>query len=117
MKRCKECAVGLLGACSLDYCQSEREPLVENARQAAEARGHKLTEFTKIEQYPIWQAACSRCGKLAVVNLNPKQGERDISGEATTSVCEQAVEDVTPETVEEADSDGEQDAWYVKLSK
>jgi hypothetical protein len=90
MIKCKECAVGLLGACSLDYCRAEREALIEQARHAAEARGHTLTPFAKVDDHPIWQARCGLCGQMAAINLSPPTGEPDVYGEAVASVCPEA---------------------------
>jgi hypothetical protein len=87
MLRCKNCVVGLLGVCSEDYCLPEREWPTAEARRSAEEHGHTLTEFIKVEDHPIWQARCARCGRLAAVNLDPLPGEPDIYGEALTVNC------------------------------
>lgn len=87
MKRCKNCVVGLFGACGIDYCYSEREGLREEAERRAEQRGHTLTEFVKAKDYPIWQAQCVRCGQLAAINLDPMVNEPDVYGEAVNDNC------------------------------
>jgi hypothetical protein len=87
MSRCKDCVVGLLGACGTDYCGPERTALIEEAQRSAEQRGHTLAEFVKVKDYPIWQARCVRCGRLAAINLDPSPDEADIYGEALTVVC------------------------------
>ena len=116
MIRCKECAVGLLGACRLDYCQAEREALIEQAQQAAEAYGHPLTEFTKVKDYPIWQATCSLCGQTVAINLDPPAGEPDIYGTAVASACPET--DVSePEPTASAGQEApDPAAWYNELS-
>ena len=112
MPRCKNCAVGLLGACSIDYCQQEREVLIDQARQAAESGGHALSSFEKAKDHPIWQATCSRCGQVAAVNLDPPPGERDIYGDAVSGVCPKA--DLSE--IEAGIPAPEEDAWYNKLT-
>ncbi|NIV30725.1 MAG: hypothetical protein GWN58_14865 [Anaerolineae bacterium] len=87
MKRCKNCVVGLFGACGIDYCRSEREGLIEQAQRSAEGRGHSLAEFVKVPDYPIWQARCVRCGQLAAINLDPAPNEPDVYGEAASVRC------------------------------
>lgn len=87
MPKCKNCVVGLFGVCSEDFCRPEREGLVEEAQRSAEQHGHTLTEFVKIEDYPIWQARCVRCGQLAAINLDPLPNEPDVTGEALTVNC------------------------------
>jgi len=87
MSKCRDCVVGLLGVCGVDYCRQEREVLIEQARQAAERRGHSLTEFVKVRNYPIWEALCVRCGRLAAINLDPVPNEADIYGEALAVNC------------------------------
>jgi predicted molibdopterin-dependent oxidoreductase YjgC len=86
-KRCKDCVVGLLGACGLDYCRQEREALIEEALLSAEARGHALSEFVKVQDHPIWEARCVHCGQLAAVCLDPAPNEPDVYGEALTTDC------------------------------
>jgi hypothetical protein len=87
MKKCKNCVVGLFGACGIDYCYSEREGLIEEAQRFAEQRGHSLAEFVKVQDYPIWQARCVRCGQLAAINLDPASNEPDVYGEAASVTC------------------------------
>jgi hypothetical protein len=97
----------------LDYCQQEREVLIEQARQAAEARGHTLSSFEKIKDHPIWQATCSQCGQMVTINLDPPAGEPDIYGDAASGVCPEAevseIEVSTEKTFDEK-------AWYDDLS-
>jgi hypothetical protein len=114
MIRCKECAVGLLGACSLDYCQTEREALIEQARQASEAYGHVLTGFAKVKDYPIWQATCELCGQMAAINLDPPAGQPDVYGEAVASACPDAD---MPEPAATAGQEAPDPApWYDELT-
>lgn len=91
MARCRNCTVGLLGACGIDYCQQEREVGIEELQQLARQQGHALTPFTKVKGYPIWQAWCVRCGQLASFNLDPEPGQPDISGSVVEGVCPAAV--------------------------
>ena len=114
MIRCKQCAVGLLGACSLDYCQTEREVLIVQARQAAEARGHTLTEFEKEKDYPIWRATCTQCGQRAAINLDPPTGEPDIYGEAVANACPGASEAEIGANADQAER--EDTLWYNELA-
>jgi hypothetical protein len=94
MRRCKDCAVGLLGACGIDYCRQEREALIEEALLSAEARGHAFSAFVKVKGQPIWEVRCVHCGRLAAVCLDPAPNEPDVYGEALTTDCPQ----VDPET-------------------
>jgi hypothetical protein len=87
MKKCKNCVVGLFGVCGIDYCHAEREGLIEEAQRSAEERGHSLAEFVKVQDYPIWQARCVRCGQLAAINLDPAPNEPDVYGEAALVTC------------------------------
>jgi hypothetical protein len=113
MLRCKKCAVGLLGACGLEYCQSEREILINQALQAAEERGHTLSSFEKIKDYPIWQAKCSQCGQMAAINLDPPTGEPDVYGDAVSKVCPEAeVSEIEVSTKKPP----EEKAWYIDLA-
>jgi hypothetical protein len=114
MRRCKECAVGLLGACSLDYCQTEREVLIERAQKDARAHGHTLAGFAKIKSHPIWQATCSLCGQTAAINLDPPTGESDIYGEAVANACPEAGVSAIA-AGQERDTDDAM-AWYNELS-
>lgn len=114
MSRCKQCAVGLLGACSLDYCQPEREVLIEQARQAAEARAHTLADFEKAKDIPVWQATCTRCGQEAVINLDPATGEPDVYGAAVANDCPAADVSESPASAKQEAPD--QAAWYDKLA-
>ena len=89
--RCKDCVVGLFGACGIDHCRQEREALIEQARRLAEQHGHTLAEFVKVKSYAIWQARCVRCGQSAAINLNPSPNEPDVYGEAVTTNCPEIV--------------------------
>jgi hypothetical protein len=113
MIRCKKCAVGLLGACGLDYCQQEREVLIEQAQQAAEERGHTLSSFEKIKDYPIWQATCSQCGQMAAINLDPPAGEPDVYGDAVSGVCPKAE---VSETEVSTEKTSEENTWCDDLA-
>ena len=113
MIRCKKCAVGLLGACSLDYCQNEREALIDQARQAAEREGHTLSSFEKVKDYPIWQATCSQCGQMAAINLDPPTGEPDVYGGAVSEACPEA----EPSEIEASTAKAsEEKTWYDDLA-
>lgn len=90
MKKCKNCVVGLFGACGIDYCYAEREGLIEEAQRSAEGRGHSLAEFVKVPDDPIWQAWCVRCGQLVAINLDPAPNEPDVYGEAASVTCPEA---------------------------
>ena len=116
MTRCRECTVGLLGACRLDYCQAEREPLIDQAQQTAEAYGHSLTGFAKVKDHPIWQATCSLCGQVAAINLDPPAGDPDVYGEAVASPCLGA--DVSESELAASAGQGPPDppAWYNELA-
>jgi len=87
MERCKGCVADVLGLCQGDYCRPERDALIENAEERAGERGHVLGAFGKLEGCPVWRAACLRCGQAVVINLDPRPGEADISGEALVSDC------------------------------
>ncbi len=99
MARCKDCVVGILGACGVDYCRTERELLVDQARQLAEHRGHSLSGFIKEKNRPVWRASCIRCGLQAGINLDPSTDERDVFGEAVTAQC-QEVEGVSERSLD-----------------
>lgn len=86
MNKCKDCVANLFSRCT-DYCRTEREGLVAEARQRAELQGHALGEFVKVERYAIWRAACVRCGRAVTIALDPAPGESDISGEALLNPC------------------------------
>jgi hypothetical protein len=87
MKRCKDCVVGLFGACAPDYCRQERQGLIENAQWFAEQRGHVLSEFIKTSGQPVWQAQCVTCGLVVSVCLDPAPGEPDVHGEGLEIDC------------------------------
>jgi hypothetical protein len=110
MPRCKNCIVGLLGACGDDYCRSERESLIAQAREAAKQHGHKLGEFTKVKNYAVWQARCTQCGQMITINLNPESDEPDICGDAVTVECPKS-EGELGKTQQD-----EEDAWYTQLA-
>ena len=101
MSKCKDCVVGLLGVCGIDYCRQEREVLIEEAQQAAEQRGHSLTEFVKVKDHPIWEARCVRCGQLAAIHLDPVPNEADITGEALAGHCPEIDSEQSGATSEE----------------
>ena len=86
MAKCKNCVVGLLGPCN-DYCQPEREGLIEEARRRAGQLGHVLAEFVKVKDYAIWEARCERCGRVAAITLDPPLNEPDVYGEAVVARC------------------------------
>ena len=87
MAECKNCVVGILGACSFDYCRTEREILLEQALELTAQRGHTLSEFAKVKGSPIWQALCIHCRQPVAINLDPRPGELDISGGALAARC------------------------------
>ena len=111
MARCKNCVVGLLGACSEDYCQTERSLLIEQAQEAAKRQGHTLGEFVKVKDYATWQARCERCGQLVTINLNPEPGELDICGEGATAACPEY--EGEPEVTEQGE---DTTSWYAELA-
>jgi hypothetical protein len=119
MALCKNCVVGLLGVCSEEFCRPEREGLIEEAQRSAEQHGHTLTEFIKVEDYPIWQARCVRCGQLAVIRLDPLPNEPDIYGEALAVNCpELGDESHYPDGREEIDRElveDAEDSWIKRL--
>jgi hypothetical protein len=86
-KRCKNCVAGLFGACGDDYCRTERQGLIEDARWTAEGRGHALEGFVKQKHVPVWTARCGRCGRSVTVRLDPAPGEPDLEGEALEVEC------------------------------
>ena len=85
--RCKDCVVGLFGACRGEYCAAERAGLIEQAQAAAKGHGHALGEFAQIKGRPTWEARCRRCGKAAAVCLDPECGGQDVYGEAVGEDC------------------------------
>ncbi len=87
MSLCRDCAVGLLGACNGDYCRAEREPLLEEAQLLAEQHAHVLTDWAKQKGVPVWQACGQRCGRGATINLDPAPGEFALEGNAITQDC------------------------------
>ncbi|MFP4343080.1 MAG: hypothetical protein ACLFU8_00170 [Anaerolineales bacterium] len=87
MQKCKDCVVGLLGVCRLDYCRPERQVLIAQALELAEDRGHTLAEFVKVDGCPIWQTRCDRCGREAAINLDPPRGSFPVYGEALKESC------------------------------
>ena len=89
-RRCKDCVVGILGACGADYCYGERQGLVEEAEALAEGKGHVLGSFDKVKGLPVWRAHCVRCGRSAAIALDPGPGEPQVYGEATTGRCPNA---------------------------
>jgi hypothetical protein len=119
MSKCKDCAVGLLGVCNVDFCRAEREVLVEEVRRFAERHGHTLTEFIKVEGYPIWQARCVRCGLSAAINLDPLPNEAIIYGEALTADCPEIDVDSyhrdQQEEIEHELAGGYEELWIERL--
>ena len=87
MKRCKNCVVGVFGACGHDYCYGERAGLIEEAEYLATRGGHALGPFDKVRDHPIWRARCLRCGRSAAIALDPAPGELQVYGDATTTLC------------------------------
>lgn len=85
--RCKDCVVGMLGACGGDYCAAERAGLIEQAQAAAEQRGHVLGEFVKLKGRPMWEARCRRCGRTATICLDPEEAGQDLTGPALVEAC------------------------------
>ena len=61
--------------------------MIEQAQHSAEQRGHALSEFVKVKGYPIWEARCVRCGRLAAVCLDPEPNEHDVYGDALSIDC------------------------------
>ena len=101
MAKCKNCIVGILSVCSLDYCRPEREALLERALELATRGEHTLGEFAKVDDYPIWQARCVHCGRGVSVNLDPAPGKAAVYGEAAMLRCR----DGEPLEQEPAESD------------
>ena len=87
--------------CSVDYCRPEREALLERALALATRAGHRLGEFAKVDDYPIWQAGCVDCGRQVSINLDPAPGEEAVYGEAAMLRCR----DGEPLEQEPAESD------------
>jgi hypothetical protein len=112
MPRCKDCAVGLLGACGIDYCRQEREVLIEQIRQAAESRGHALSSFEKVKDRPIWRATCSHCGQLVAVDLDPPPGKPGVYGDAVSGICPEA----DPSEIKADARTSEEEVWYDELA-
>lgn len=86
MKKCKGCTAALFGPCH-DYCQAEREGLIEEAQRLATQGGHILGAFEHVEGYALWVARCAQCGRTAVVGLDPEPGQQALSGEALEKGC------------------------------
>jgi hypothetical protein len=86
-KKCRNCVVGLFGACGVDYCRSERHGLIEDAHWTAEGRGHQLEAFAKLEGQAAWQSRCVQCGRGVTVRLDPAPGEQDLAGEVLEVDC------------------------------
>jgi hypothetical protein len=87
MRRCKNCVVGVLGACGPDYCYGERQGLIEEAEYLATRGGHALGSFDKVKGHPVWRARCVLCGRSAAIALDPGMGEPEVYGDATVSPC------------------------------
>jgi len=87
MGQCKDCVVGLFGACRPDYCYGERQGLIEEAEYLATRGGHALGPFDKVKGHPIWRARCVQCGRSAAIALDPAQDEPQVYGDATTTRC------------------------------
>ena len=100
MGLCRDCAAFQLGACRrLDYCRQEREPLMEEARQLAQARGHDLGEFAiRQDGHSIFEARCMQCGRTVSIDVNPGPGERDVSGDAVIMDCQQHQDETVADT-------------------
>jgi hypothetical protein len=87
MRRCKDCVVGLFGACRPDYCYGERQGLIEEAAHLAAQGGHVLGSFDKVAGHPVWRAHCVHCGQSAAIALDAGPGELRVYGEATATRC------------------------------
>lgn len=87
MGKCKDCVAGLFGVCRGDFCYTERVGLVERAQRAAGQLGHKLGDFTKIKEQPVWQSECKRCALRVSITVDPELGEPALWGEALSASC------------------------------
>ncbi|GEM_PF-2344740 len=89
MGRCRDCVVGLFGACgrNADYCRLERETLMDQARSVAGRQGHTLGEFVQVQGYSVWQAQCLECGQSALIDIEPATDSPAVYGEATANRC------------------------------
>lgn len=86
-RACKDCVVKIFGTCQGEFCRSERRGLEEQAQREAQARGHTVSTFEKVEGQPVWRGRCERCGMAVAYILDPEPGESTISGEALATEC------------------------------
>ena len=85
--QCRDCVGRLLGACRGDACRVERRCLIEEAEARAAQLDHTLSRFVKLKDRPIWSARCTRCGRRAVIQIDPELHEPMVFGDATRVSC------------------------------
>ena len=89
MGLCTECVALELGVCRQeDYCRQESRPLMEEARQLAQALGHEMGEFFRWRKgYSVFEARCEQCGMTIRIDVNPGPGEKHLCGDAGDANC------------------------------
>lgn len=88
MGLCRVCAAGVPGECAgAKGCETQRENLIEEANLIVGSLGHSVSEFTKRNGTPVWQARCHICGREVEVSLDPANTRDSIFGEATYAAC------------------------------
>lgn len=86
---CEGCSASILGACRDGaFCDAERNLLFERAQEEAAEQGHELGAFAKQEHRSSWRAHCLHCGLQIEIHLDPRSGEREISGPLLNTPCE-----------------------------
>lgn len=85
--RCRDCVGRLLMACRGDLCRTERLCLIEEVNRRAIQLRHHLSDFVKVKGHPVWRAECSRCGRAALITIDPEPGQPMVHGEATVVAC------------------------------
>ena len=61
--------------------------LMREAGQTAKWRGHVLRPWLAPDRESVRYTACSRCGRIVVVNITPMPNDIDTSGDAVALDC------------------------------